>query len=328
MSNTSDSPTAAACFGAPSTLDHDDQPDLPFASPLPRAERPFLEEDENPFAFDHVALRFRHDGWTPERQERFIEALAATGCVEQAARAVGKSVSSAYALKTRAEARPFRLAWEAALEVGIKRLSEAALSRAIHGVAQPIFYKGEQVGERRHYDERLTMFLLRYRDPARFGPWIDRVDSVEEKFDGAPMLLRQLLNRMVDKLFGEAGEDAFDRAVARGELPEDAPEPEDDEDEDWDEECEDEVEDEETPCSGPDPEPMAGAVTPGEDVLRVAPGAQGNAHRDDRRPGAGLGHFEEMAPDSPSGPGLRRGDGAGADPDRRWRAPEPRVRLL
>ncbi len=221
MSNTSDSP-AAAGFGSPSTLDHDeDQAELPFASPLPRSERPFLEEEENPFAFDHVRLRFRQDGWTPERQERFIEALAATGCVEHAARAVGKSVSSAYALKTRAEARPFRLAWEAALEVGIKRLSEAALSRAIHGVAQPIYYQGEQVGERRHYDERLTMFLLRYRDPARFGPWIDRVDSVEEKFDGAPMLLRQLLNRMIDKLFGELGDDAFDRAATSGELPED-----------------------------------------------------------------------------------------------------------
>ncbi len=239
MSNTPDSPTAAAGFGIPSTLDHDeDQAELPFASPLPRSERPFLEEAENPFAFDHVRLRFRQDGWTPERQERFIEALAATGCVEHAARAVGKSVSSAYALKTRAEARPFRLAWEAALEVGIKRLSEAALSRAIHGVAQPIYYQGEQVGERRHYDERLTMFLLRYRDPARFGPWIDRVDSVEEKFDGAPMLLRQLLNRMIDKLFGELGEDGFDRAVRSGALPEEweaeIGDAEDEEDEDED----------------------------------------------------------------------------------------------
>lgn len=258
--------------------DADDQPDLPFASPLPRSERPFLEEAENPFAFDHVSLRFRHDGWTPERQERFIEALATTGCVEQAARAVGKSVSSAYALKTRAEAQPFRLAWEAALEVGVKRLSEAALSRAIHGVAQPVFYKGEQVGERRHYDERLTMFLLRYRDPARFGPWIDRVDSVEEKFDGASMLLRQMLNRMIDKLFGEIGEDAFDRAVKRGELPDpEEMEPEEDEDEDWDEE---------------------GMEEEGEGEI-------------DRRPGEGRGRCEEMASDSPNGPGLRRGDADG-----------------
>lgn len=301
MSNTSDSPTAAG-FGNLSTLDdHDDQPDLPFASPLPRTERPFLDEDENPFAFDHVSLRFRHDGWTPERQERFIEALAATGCVEQAARAVGKSVSSAYALKTRAEAQPFRLAWEAALEVGIKRLSEAALSRAIHGTVQPVFYKGEQVGERRHYDERLTMFLLRYRDPARYGHWIDKADSVEERPDGAPMLLRQLLNRMIDKLFGEMGEDAFDRALKRGELP-DPEEMEDDaeaEDEDWEDEGEE----------GND----------GDDGEESA-----------RRPGEGRGRGEDMAPDSPGGPGLRRGDADGDpdDPYHRHRPPEPRVRSL
>ena len=39
-----------------------------------------------------------------------------------------------------------------------------------------MFYKGEQVGERRYFDERLTMFLLRLRDPARFGTWRDRTD--------------------------------------------------------------------------------------------------------------------------------------------------------
>jgi hypothetical protein len=295
MSNTSDSP-AAAGFGSPSTLDHEeDQAELPFASPLPRSERPFLEEEENPFAFDHVRLRFRQDGWTPERQERFIEALAATGCVEHAARAVGKSVSSAYALKTRAEARPFRLAWEAALEVGIKRLSEAALSRAIHGVAQPIYYQGEQVGERRHYDERLTMFLLRYRDPARFGPWIDRVDSVEEKFDGAPMLLRQLLNRMIDKLFGELGDDAFDRAVRSGELPEDWEAEMGDDQADEDDGDEEEMDE---PCSGLDPEPRGDLQAEGPWAPACAGAQDGPGLSDD----AGSGYRPDDAGAHPPGP--------------------------
>lgn len=217
MSNASKSPKSDTKSGpAP----------VPPTPPAPRTDRPFLSDDENPFGFDHVRLRFRHDGWTPERQERFIEALAATGCVEQAARAVGKSVSSAYALKTRPEAQPFRLAWEAALEVGIKRLSEAALSRAIHGVAHPVFYQGEQVGERRHYDERLTMFLLRYRDPARYGPWIDRAESVEEQPDAAALLLRQLLNNMIDRLFGESSHNAPERAPKNGAEDEGAEEDE------------------------------------------------------------------------------------------------------
>ena len=43
------------------------------------------------------------------------------------------------------------------------------------GVARPILYKGEQVGESRHFDERLTMFLLRTRRPDRYGKWMERM---------------------------------------------------------------------------------------------------------------------------------------------------------
>ena len=47
-------------------------------------------------------------------------------------------------------------------------VEDEAWSRALNGVARPVFYQGEQVGEYRHYDERLTMFLLRYRRPHRY----------------------------------------------------------------------------------------------------------------------------------------------------------------
>jgi len=47
------------------------------------------------------------------------------------------------------------------------------------GVRRPIFYKGEQVGEYRHFDERLTMFLLRSRRPKRYGKWLDRMLAPE-----------------------------------------------------------------------------------------------------------------------------------------------------
>jgi hypothetical protein len=51
----------------------------------------------------------------------------------------------------------------------------AALGRAVNGVPRPVFYKGEQVGEWRDYDERLTMFLLRNRRSTRYGKWIERM---------------------------------------------------------------------------------------------------------------------------------------------------------
>ena len=54
------------------------------------------------------------------------------------------------------------------------RVEQAILGRAIKGVPRPIFYKGEQVGEWRHFDERLAMFLLRSRRSGRYGKWTER----------------------------------------------------------------------------------------------------------------------------------------------------------
>lgn len=124
--------------------------------------------------FEPVPVRPRWDGWTRQKQVDFIEALAATACVDEACRAVGMSDRSAYALRSRPRARSFRGAWDAALDLGMQRLEQAAFGRALNGVARPVFYHGEQVGEWREYDERLAMFLLRYRRPERFGAWLDR----------------------------------------------------------------------------------------------------------------------------------------------------------
>ncbi len=115
------------------------------------------------------ARRPRHNGWTVERQEAFLKALAGCGCVTHAARSVGMSRESAYQLYNRPSAAGFRRGWDAALDCSLRLVEDEAWSRAINGVARPVFYQGEQVGEYRHYDERLTMFLLRFRRPHRFA---------------------------------------------------------------------------------------------------------------------------------------------------------------
>ena len=43
------------------------------------------------------------------------------------------------------------------MDYGLHRLEQAVASRSVNGVARPIFYKGEQVGEWRHHDERLAI---------------------------------------------------------------------------------------------------------------------------------------------------------------------------
>lgn len=125
-------------------------------------------------SFDPVRVRARHDGWTAQRQVDFIHALAECGCVRDACGRVGMSAESAYALVRRPDAQSFRIAWELALDNAVRRISDEAFSRAIHGVAIPHYYKGELIGEHRRYNDRLVQFILRYRDRHRYGRYLDQ----------------------------------------------------------------------------------------------------------------------------------------------------------
>lgn len=136
-----------------------------------------MEQSDNPPepTPDLPARRIRCDGWTVERQEAFLKALAACGCITDACRAVGMSREAAHNLYNDPRASEFRLAFDAALDCSIPAIESGAWERAAKGVARPVFYKGEQVGEYRHFDTRLIMFLLRYRRPHRYGAHLDRL---------------------------------------------------------------------------------------------------------------------------------------------------------
>jgi len=113
----------------------------------------------------------RHDGFTPERQAAFLDALAATGSVSAAAQAVGLSRTAIYNLRNREDeaGAAFRAAWDARLRQAVAVLSETAFDRAINGVEEPVFHKGEQVGTRIRHNDRLLMFLLKSLDPETYA---------------------------------------------------------------------------------------------------------------------------------------------------------------
>jgi hypothetical protein len=113
-------------------------------------------------AFTPVPRRYRHDGWTPERQVAFIHALADTGCVDRAARMVNMAQTNCYALRRAPGAEGFARAWEAALDYGLARLKDIAFERAIEGQLVPVFSQGKLMGYRRKRNDALLMFCLRH----------------------------------------------------------------------------------------------------------------------------------------------------------------------
>jgi hypothetical protein len=117
-----------------------------------------------------VRRRPRYDGWTEEKQRRFIEMLADTGLVSAAAKAVGMSRESAYRLKRSAHGAAFARAWDAARHHAGGFVEDVAFERAIEGVEHNVYDEyGEVVCTKRVYNDRLLMFLLRHLKPERYG---------------------------------------------------------------------------------------------------------------------------------------------------------------
>ena len=106
----------------------------------------------------------------PERQRKFIAALAASGIVSASARAIGATPEALYGLRRKAGAEEFCAAWDKAVDLAISRVEDGALARAIEGVEKPIVSGGQLLGWHRVHNEGLVMFLLRSRRPQRYAP--------------------------------------------------------------------------------------------------------------------------------------------------------------
>ncbi|MEM7667464.1 MAG: hypothetical protein AAF250_16585 [Pseudomonadota bacterium] len=162
----------------------------------------------------------RRDGWSAEKQRGFLQMLAATQSVAQAAKAVGMSRQSAYKLRARLDDAPFGAAWRMATRSARNALVEAALDRAINGVEVPHYWQGELVGTSRRYDERLTALLLHSPTLETAQPVVNGAES-----EFAQQGLERLLDRIADGP-GEWCDYAEERCYAWGDdLGEDSETP-------------------------------------------------------------------------------------------------------
>lgn len=97
-------------------------------------------------------------GWTPQRKARFLDHLSVKGNVRAACARVGLSPEAAYRLRRRDE--EFGRAWIAALGLARARSEQVLADRAIDGIEEAIYYRGELVGTRRKFDTRLLLSHL------------------------------------------------------------------------------------------------------------------------------------------------------------------------
>ncbi|MEP2103783.1 MAG: hypothetical protein ABJP02_16770 [Parasphingorhabdus sp.] len=98
--------------------------------------------------------------WTPEKQGKFLEALARCGSVKAAAAFVGMSRESAHRLRRRNEGRAFARAWDAALIHARDLYAEEVLEKGLNGWAEKVWYHGEEVGERQRFSVPLLLAAL------------------------------------------------------------------------------------------------------------------------------------------------------------------------
>jgi len=104
----------------------------------------------------------RHDGWSGERMATFLETLADTGIVTDAARAADMSSRGAYRLRSRDPV--FAAAWRAAEVNARPVVADGLLERSITGTVEHYYRDGVLVGERRHYESWLGLAVLKRLD--------------------------------------------------------------------------------------------------------------------------------------------------------------------
>jgi hypothetical protein len=186
----------------------------------------------DPLAFTPVPVRARADGWTAERQQKFVHLLAAGCGPSEAAQAVGKSKQSAFVLRGRAGAQSFAAAWDAAVGLAQGRRGAGQPAgdhkRAVEGVLVPRFYRGRLVSVERRFPHgsliRLMAQLQRWEP--RAGDSAHGAPSFEELLDAIappaplPRRRRRRADRAaLDRRFGRDGA-AAGGAEPKPETPE------------------------------------------------------------------------------------------------------------
>lgn len=175
-------------------------------TPLPSTLRD--DTDARLPAAAYLRYQSRADGWSAGRQAAFLAHLADNGVVEDAARAVGMSVSGGYALRRTARGYAFNLGWEAALIIARRIVADRLMAAAIKG-EESRWVREEGVTTYTRQNTKLSLALLDRVNPATSLP---EVMAVATRFDW----FLQLIDEGADA--PSLWNDFFDDALPHSEI--------------------------------------------------------------------------------------------------------------
>lgn len=123
----------------------------------PRVAKPVAPEVKKARADGTAIFGFPAAAW-----ELFLKNYMLTCHQQRSANAAGIPLSAI--CSRRADDGDFENAFEKARKVAFKRLEDEGMRRAVEGVEEPIFYKGEEVGTVQRYSDGLLSFMLQAND--------------------------------------------------------------------------------------------------------------------------------------------------------------------
>lgn len=180
-------------------------------------------------AFDHAAFHElepgvpdaeRYNGWTADKQKRFLTALSRGHNITQACAIVGMSRQSAYALRDAARGAAFRLGWDAAILRARDVLADELMDRAFNGVRESVTHDDGRIVTRHRHDNLLAWKMLNRLDKRADAACTDTgaaavrlaAADFEQLLDligreAAPARAGLFLAARLGAVAGEAGED-------------------------------------------------------------------------------------------------------------------------
>ena len=126
-------------------------------SPKARPARPLVYSDEEPL----------QRGVSFSSLKTFLHFLSRSGSVSYAAEQARVERRTLY--RRRANDEHFAAQWDEALNLGIDRLQDDAMKRALGAAERAVWRNGKQVGSVQQYDNKLLQFLLRAHRPEIYG---------------------------------------------------------------------------------------------------------------------------------------------------------------